>query len=539
MITIKMKPTTAAERKLRSEAKTGEFIEIGDGARPAEAAGPDRRVRADFLRALILNRLAGCHVHDKGVRIAGAYITGVLDLAGCRIPRNISLHRCRFDAAPVLQSAEIDNLFLDDSALPGLRADRLTTRGSVHLHGEEAEVTGTLSLGGAKLGGDLSCSGATLRPQPDANGILQPALFADGLEASGDVFLNGTAVTGAVRLPGATLGGDLNLAGGRFTPAAQGDGRSLSLDRITVNGGFFLCGGARVEGALDLTGAALNTINDQAGSWPGKGDLRLDRCTYTAFTGSVVSAEDRIDWLDRQDPARWGADFWPQPWVQCARVLSDMGHREDARRLLIEKEARQRRARRERAAQHDAAARPHRPTWRDRAATGRRWLQRAGDAMLCWVAGYGHRPHRALYGLAGFWALGLVVFYAASWAEALKPNNAFILRSPEWAACAEDYERPDDAPPGRHEGQASRLACFADQPEAATYPVFNAGLYSLDTLLPVVEMEMQQYWIPDETAGWVGLIGRWYLWVHIIAGWAFSLFAVAGFSGLIKAEETE
>ena len=44
---------------------------------------------------------------------------------------------------------------------------------------------------------------------------------------------------------------------------------------------------------------------------------------------------------------------------------------------------------------------------------------------------------------------------------------------------------------------------------------------------------MQAYWLPDDTTGrgaWV----RAYLWLHIAMGWALTLLAVAGFSGLIK-----
>ncbi len=74
------------------------------------------------------------------------------------------------------------------------------------------------------------------------------------------------------------------------------------------------------------------------------------------------------------------------------------------------------------------------------------------------------------------------------------------------------------------------------QPEARSYPRFNAIAYSLDTLLPVVNVEMQEYWIPDETKEPHGLFARIYLWLHIGVGWALSLLAVAGFTGLVKSD---
>jgi hypothetical protein len=46
---------------------------------------------------------------------------------------------------------------------------------------------------------------------------------------------------------------------------------------------------------------------------------------------------------------------------------------------------------------------------------------------------------------------------------------------------------------------------------------------------------MQDYWIPDEGTA-RGAWARGYLWVHIAVGWALSLLAVAGFSGLVKSD---
>ncbi|RBI86612.1 hypothetical protein DRV85_04055 [Rhodosalinus halophilus] len=83
----------------------------------------------------------------------------------------------------------------------------------------------------------------------------------------------------------------------------------------------------------------------------------------------------------------------------------------------------------------------------------------------------------------------------------------------------------------------SQLACFRAQPEAQGYPAFNALVYSADTLLPIVEMEMQDFWLPDDSHPY-GAVARVYLWVHIALGWAFSILAVAGFTGLIRTEDT-
>lgn len=361
----------------------------------------------------------------------------------------------------------------------------------------------------------MSCSGAWLAAVKGGD-----ALSADGLESRGTVFLANVVATGEVRLLGATLGGNLDCSGARLTEGEGG--KALNAGGAVVEGSLFLRGGAQIDGVLDLAAARIGTINDEAASWPAAGNLILNRCSYGAFTGKDVTAAKRIDWLGRQDWTRFGKDFWPQPWEQCARVLREMGHREDARAVLIDKERRQRAWRRAR--QREEAV-YHEPRID--------WLR---DRIVGAIVGYGHLPFRALLWLAGFWLLGAMVFSAAEDGRALKPNNPFILRSPEWAACAAGYAAPPGvtAAPRNAERYASQLDCFLAQPEARGYPRFHAFVYSADTLLPIVEMEMQAYWIPDSANG--GGAARAYLWAHIALGWALSLLAVAGFTGLIKSD---
>ena len=180
-------PLNAAEARVVAGLRSGDFDRLGDGSLP-EWDDPARTVRAEFIRFLILGGSDECRTHEKGLRLSGAVVTGILDLEGCRIPRDIGLKDCRFGATPVLRSAVIDNLFLDGSALPGLQADRLEARGGLSVRG--ATVTGEIGLRGARIGGNIEADGAT---------IVSPAgmaVDADGLEAQGGFLLRGTQVRG-------------------------------------------------------------------------------------------------------------------------------------------------------------------------------------------------------------------------------------------------------------------------------------------------------------------------------------------------------
>ncbi len=514
-------PLTEAEEAVIAGLGTGHVTVLGDGSLPGPEAGDDRRVRATLIRWLALGAPGDDDVrlHEKGLRIKGALVvsdgkadpllgdegTTGLDLEGCKLDRDLGLLSCRFLDMALMFGATVHTLNLQGSRFPGLFADRLNARGGVFLRGVEAE--GEVRLHRSEIGGDLDCVGGR--------------------------FQNPYDLKKEKTVPGST-GKALNVAGARVTGAF--------LWRPGNNGGS-----NRVEGALDLTAAEIGTICDDPAYWPVPGDLLLDRCRYGGFTGTgtPVSDKERIRWLDLQDPARFGGDFWPQPWEQCAKVLREMGHAEDARAVLIAKEERQRRVRRAQAAAHlskirtriakaDREASTHDIEARLAARSGLvgAWstlaFLRLRDGLLSALIAYGHRPLRALGWLAGMWLFGAVLFGVAHGDGGFKPNNAVILSKPEWAQCAEGRARRGDHP--------STLACYQSQPEAAGYPTFNAALYSLDTLVPVVDLEVQDYWVPDERAS---PAARTYLWVHIATGWFLALLAVAGFSGLIDTRATK
>lgn len=550
-------PLLPAEEIIVSFLSSGEFDRLGDGALPA-AADPERLIRAPFLRFLLLGGDDTCRPHEKGVRLSGAFIAGVLDLEACRLFRDIGLKDCRFDAVPVLRSAIIDRLFLDGSALPGLQAERLEARGGLYLRG--ADVAGEIRLSNASLGGNFECDGARMRASADlalrcdgleARGVLlrgadvrggidlagarigaevdctgavvhRPdgvAIAASALEAGGSVLLRSAQIAGEVRLVGAKIGGDLDCNGARI--AAPG-GRAIEASRTSIAGGFFLREGAALDGALTLTGASIGSIHDDEASWPKPGDLLLNRCRYDGFIDGPVDAQRRLDWLSRQTPERWGEDFWPQPYEQLATVLVQMGHEEDARTVLIAKERLQRLARRRRARQ---------PWWR--------LVLAAKDGMLGITVAYGRQPLLAFVWLALFWAVGVAVFWNAEREGAFKPRSPVILRSPEWTLCGlhRGEERflasSQQTLPGRAADGESQLDCFRSQWEAASYPVFNAWMFSLDTLLPVLDVNQKTYWLPDPTKRG-GAPALAYFYFQSVVGWALSLLAVAGFSGIVK-----
>jgi len=54
-------------------------------------------------------------------------------------------------------------------------------------------------------------------------------------------------------------------------------------------------------------------------------------------------------------------------------------------------------------------------------------------------------------------------------------------------------------------------------------------------VLPALETGQQDYWAPDTRTAW-GYAGKAFGYFLTLAGWALSLLAVAGFSGIVKSK---
>src|SRR6218665_2537474 len=79
-------PLLPGEQTLLLACRQGEVAVLGTSVPEAPLA--TLRIRAAFLRFLLLGGDSQAPVHERGVQLVGAYVTGSLDLGGCRIPHN-------------------------------------------------------------------------------------------------------------------------------------------------------------------------------------------------------------------------------------------------------------------------------------------------------------------------------------------------------------------------------------------------------------------------------------------------------------------
>jgi hypothetical protein len=279
--------TSAGERQVLSEAPSGELVDLTVGDLSVE----QRVISTDVIRRLCLGPEAR-DVDARGIRIRGAQVEGLLDLSFCTVPHPLRFEATTFDAVPDLSGAELPAVWLVDCKLPGLQAERISTR---DLRLRSSAFSGEVSLLDARIGGLLDCENAVFSNEG------ADALVADGAEIGGGVDLSGFSASGAVRLTGVRLGGSLECSSA--TLSNEG-GIALSADGAEVRGGVYLRDGfsasgvvwlllARISGSLECSRATLSNHGGDALVADGaeiEGSVFLDGCSASGEV-QLISAK--------------------------------------------------------------------------------------------------------------------------------------------------------------------------------------------------------------------------------------------------------
>ena len=529
-------PLLLAEAIVLRAAAEGGIAKVGY-RRPRNAT-PDVRLRAEFLAFLARGGGEGARIAGGRLQILGACVVGRLDLSHCRVPVHLWLYRCVFAATPLLDGAHLTgSLSFPDSALPGLHGEALRIDGELAFNAG-CSMHGELHLARAVIGRDLNCERMHLHPSDKFAGALPCRLVADGASIGGDVILSGGAdAVGEVRLQSARIRGDLRASGARLRAeldAGGARGAALNLDRARVGGhvrldaGFSAAGQVRLQrvrigGDLDCSGADFDAVGDAG--WGDTAAVLLDRAqiggtlnlqqlqrplegtslvdaragmllddvqtwgahhsldgfAYTRFgTDAPTDATMRLGWLATQHVSHFGEEHRPEPWRRVIKVLRRMGRDESAAAVAIGRERHLRRS-----GLIGTSAPP-----------AMRWLPRLGHALFGAFAGYGHRPLRLLLATGVLWLACAGVY---------------------WAAADNGLMAPTQPQSARSQAQLRPLA------------------YSLDVLLPLVDLRQQRRWAPlvsDERPVSMAAAVQALTWFEALCGWLAMLTLLAIATGL-------
>lgn len=362
-----------------------------------------------------------------GFSAEGARIDGELEFdSGCSVYGELMLER-----STIARSLSFERLRMRPSAkFPHSRPCRiagegLRVGGDVLITGG-AQTVGEIRLRGAKIKGDLRASALHVKAELDDAGTRGSALNLDGADVRGSVFLDaGFSAVGQVRLQGARIAGDLDCSGAEFDAlgdAGWGAAGAVLLDRAHIGGALVL---RELQSALryaSFIDARAGSLLDDAGTW---GDhYALDGFVYKRLAADApVDAAMRVAWLDRQFAgARAEAAPPPDPWRRLIKVLRRMGRDRMAGEIAI---GRERHLRRLGMIGRDA---PQPWRWMARvghdlfglfAGYGHRPTRLLGIALLCWIACFwasAPHPHGASGLLVGD---APAVWRALAWGGAL------------------------------------------------------------------------------------------------------------------------
>jgi hypothetical protein len=558
-------PLRNAERVLLRAYLGGDIARIG--LRRPLVPSADITIRGEFISFLARGGVDG-RFEPQRIQVVGAWIDGRIDLRHASIPESLWFYRCVFNAVPRLEGARIGgSVSFPGCLLPGLNADDCSFAGNLALN-SGCTLRTELRMARATIGRDLNLERLQLRSAEHSKTPIQRRVMADGARVSGDAILSGgLEAAGDVRLVGMRVAGDLRVGNARLSASVDSDGErgeALNLDQIRVAGNVTLDQGfaasglvrmkqARIEGDLDCSGAMFDSLGDMA--WRGATTLLMDRAKvggtlaltglkrpldgasfadaqvgalsddhgswgerlvldgfrYGRFSASApIGSPYRLSWLRSQEPSHLDQDFRPQPWRQLIGVLRRMQRGDVAREVAMEREAHLRRIGRV------GIGMPR--VWR--------WLPRLGHRLLGAVLGYGHRPSRLAAALVVLWLACGALYWAAAENGAIAPTDPALFNDPRVASCRAGLNAVDGI---------NWTRC-PDLP--AEYPAFQPFAYSLDLLLPFVDLQQSQQWAAVSAAarparagqssainGW-GIATRVLGWYEVLFGWvALLLFA--------------
>ncbi|MFA5922261.1 MAG: hypothetical protein WC856_13380 [Methylococcaceae bacterium] len=598
------KPLKPAELKLLEACRVGERANISE-QRPEpnepDPANIEKIVRASFLRFLALGGDEYAPIHENGVLLQGAWVGDNLNLESAILPHNLGLLNCYLSAITLRYSKVHGFVGFQGCYVGSFDGDCMECSGDVFLN-EDFIATSTVRLANAQISGCLDCSNAVFNDDLSGddnvgalacnNAVIGKVFLNKGFSANGTVSLSGAQIgsdllcfdgkfdgkgkdallctgavingfvnlskgftaNGMVCLSGAQIGSYLNCRGATFdgtsntSPSGYPNGLALRAETMTVNGILFFNHLKSVKGAISLMSSKVGSLEDDTWDWL-KGELMLDGFVYDRLAGSApTDAKRRLAWLDKQFDSHGGltdngSNFRPQPWRQLQKVLHDMGYVEDERQVAISFEDRLRNA--------DLIGQTPK-SWNNQIAWMYRKISCFSHWFFGWLIGYGYRPIRLFLIMLVVWLACGMFYWYATLNGVFAPSNPLVFQNPEYAVCVPDSEAaiaeraktPSEAPPPI-KGAGNWYLCEKLREE---YTGFSPLVYSLDLILPLVDLQQECDWapmIPTPNNTWVGElfahslkhITRLVMWFEILFGWMSSLLLVAVVSGLTKRRE--
>src|SRR5271157_4821860 len=254
-------PLKPAERKLLDAALKGEQCSFGT-PRPGSATEANE-VRADFLRFLALGGENRTAVHESGIRVQGAFVSGAVNLDGATKVRPLWIEDCTISGEFSFSDAETKVVSLERTAVSSIRGDGVMIDGSLLLRG--TLIDGSLQLFGAEIMGSLSCTGGRIEGRRWRSQRLAADLITVTIGGNAE-FRSGFFANGLIQFDDSEIGGTFDCSGGTFLSGFDAESqqvsrwdaaiRALKCHRLNLKGSLYLRD-CESEGEISFSGAQI------------------------------------------------------------------------------------------------------------------------------------------------------------------------------------------------------------------------------------------------------------------------------------------
>ncbi|MGW2780895.1 oxidoreductase [Streptomyces populi] len=508
---------TAAEAGMWQAFRNGSVYDLRSGDATVDDPhgghpwGPERSVRARTVAWLLLDGPPALQGRVASLKLTGVRITGVLDLAGGTVVPYVELKGCRFEKEVLLPESRFTTLRLENCAVPRLEAARLHTEGDLHL--PRCHFHNGVRLTDAHIGTDLLLNQAVVHQDRRGRSIT-----GDGMTVGQDLQAEMLESHGELSLRSATVGVSLSLRGSRLsnpytrfalnapqltvnrtlymTPAGLGNplmtsgttpARGTLVQRFECQGGIRLDDG-RFGDSVDFDRARFTFDDDQELSLLRVQTPELRFLGERPERGKIVLSGARVvNLVDR-------ASSWPGPGSLhmggfTYENLVPQGAFPLTRRLEWVA----------------AATAEYAPEPYERLASVLRDSGEDEDAREVLLAKQ-RRRRETLPLAAKLWG------YAQDWTVAYgyRPGRAALWMAVLWATTSVAFA---------HAGHQSV--------NGDGHPAWNASLYALDLLLPVIDLGQAGNW--QLRGGW-----QWTAAVVVLLGWILATTVAAGATRLLR-----
>lgn len=558
-----MKP---AEKRLLEACQKGETLNLGEKC-PTEK-NDKNEIRGEFLRALILSNNQEIidekwekyilRIDPKGIQFSGAYISETFDFSFCSTDLPLGFMSSIFQKQIILFNSRIKIINLDSCNIPSIDAQRIICDSDLLFRNIEVDY---INFANSKIGGSfisenslynnfdksINCNGAIingavfLTDNFSSEGIIDfissnigsldctnakkiKHLNCNGAIINGTVYIKDINEIDIIDLSHTQIGVNIeciNSTNNEFICESSFIKHNITFDNFSTNSlnfglskidGMLKINSLTINGHCNLNSSKINQLWFQKIFWKDSLiSISLDGLLYEYLDVENLNSKTLLSLLNKMPKKE---TFKPQPYKQLAKVLRNMGHHEDANNIMIE--------------YNDIIT-----------SKSKNWFIKILKKIYGFTAGYGYKPLRVLGTMFIVWLFCSLFYWNASKVAVFAPTNPLVFQKKDSYICNVNSNGTPLLDFFNYSKYNSSNNWILNENLEGEYTTFNPFLYSLDVILPIVDLEVEKDWgqYVSSNNGTLNDFTRWLMWFEILFGWTYSLILVAILSGLAKNEK--